>query len=562
MAANVVVVHPSARTQRITVTPQTHLNDVLEEACRRFKLDPASYTLKYFCRPITVPQVLISHRRDNKPVELSQPFRLSGLSSGAKLNLTQASRSPSVVSVALQLPEKRLTDKFASNTSVWQILRRFEEGVAGQNQSVRENITNRGVPVTSEGPSGTGRLYYEQPVVRIMGRTLASFTDLQKTLGQLGLTSGSISMNMSYQKTDVPMEVAVAQHQEYFRSLDSDQPSANTSAVERQQSGIEGSNGAQPNQGLEEKNAGAANTPESLGVTGDIHEHPGPQVQLPELQDPNDTSANTNIQTPQNQETPSIEAPTLSPSPSTAMDIDSSDQPTSPISSNSRPFEVFTAASSTTPQAARTSHNPADYVPTIEHAQQHQKHLEASSRPRRLPTDAEIEAEKKAAAEALEKIQEVRISIRFPSQDRLEARFGQEDSGRSLYSFVQEHLEAQLRSEPFLLKYTGDKGRQTDVPNNESKKLIRDLGFKGGVLVTFAWDDMKASLEARATKEVLREESRSKAKDLKVQDMPSGPGENETGRKVDVGSKQKENATEGGEKKKVLPKWLQKTLKK
>jgi tether containing UBX domain for GLUT4 len=39
------------------------------------------------------------------------------------LQLTQASKSPGVVSVALQLPEseggQRLNDKFASNTSLW-----------------------------------------------------------------------------------------------------------------------------------------------------------------------------------------------------------------------------------------------------------------------------------------------------------------------------------------------------------------------------------------------------------------------------------------------------------
>src|SRR5215471_21788898 len=99
-------------------------------------------------------------------MDLSISIRLSGLSSGAKLELVRLSRSPSVVSVALQLPESeakgvsngRLLDKFPSTTTLWLILRKFEAGVAGGNGMTR-NLTARGALPESSGPTSMGRLY-------------------------------------------------------------------------------------------------------------------------------------------------------------------------------------------------------------------------------------------------------------------------------------------------------------------------------------------------------------------------------------------------------------------
>ena len=47
-------------------------------------------------------------RYKGKQLDLSLVLRLSGLTSGAKLELVQLSRSPSVVTVALQLPESEV----------------------------------------------------------------------------------------------------------------------------------------------------------------------------------------------------------------------------------------------------------------------------------------------------------------------------------------------------------------------------------------------------------------------------------------------------------------------
>ena len=90
MASSVFVVDASFKRTQIKVTPGKYLREVLEEACKSRKLNPEEYALK---------------TQTNKTLDLSQPFRLSGLSAGAKLQLTQASKSPGVVAVALQLPE-------------------------------------------------------------------------------------------------------------------------------------------------------------------------------------------------------------------------------------------------------------------------------------------------------------------------------------------------------------------------------------------------------------------------------------------------------------------------
>lgn len=135
---------------------------------------------------------------------MSRTIRQTGLSGGAKLELIVVSRSPSVVSIALQLPETlagsapggRLLDKFASNTTLWHILRAFES-----KEGCNYNFTGRGVAQVEQGTAGAGRVYYEMPILNIMGRELSSFTDLQKTMGQLGINGGSSLIRMSFRKT-------------------------------------------------------------------------------------------------------------------------------------------------------------------------------------------------------------------------------------------------------------------------------------------------------------------------------------------------------------------------
>lgn len=188
MASHVFVVDSRARKAKIKTSPGTHLSDVLQQGCQHLGLKGEQYTLKH----------------NNKAVDLTLTFRLSGLPSGAQLTLVQASRSPSVVTVALQLPEadgsKRITNKFPSTTSLWEVLRITET-------QEKINITERATPEISSGSqTGAGRLFYEMPLVTVMSRELSTFVDLQKTLQGLGVNSGNVLLRLGFKSSGTPLE--------------------------------------------------------------------------------------------------------------------------------------------------------------------------------------------------------------------------------------------------------------------------------------------------------------------------------------------------------------------
>ena len=112
-----------------------------------------------------------------------------------------------------------MTEKFASSTSLWQILRSFESANAGGLNS-QKNFTGRGLPSMVSGNSGAGRLYYEEPVLRIMGREYSSLVDLQKSLGQLGFNGGSVLLHLNFRASKVPLEQAQEEIEDYFKSLE------------------------------------------------------------------------------------------------------------------------------------------------------------------------------------------------------------------------------------------------------------------------------------------------------------------------------------------------------
>src|ERR1700761_4990860 len=137
-------------------------------------------------------------------------MRLSSLPSGAQLDLVQGSRSPTVISVALQLPEnRRLTNKFPSTTSLWQILRVFET-------METLNFTERAIAPTTT--AGAGRLFYQMPVLNVLNREFSTLEDLQKTLSQLGVTSGNILLRLSFKDSEKPLEEAMQDISQYFKA--------------------------------------------------------------------------------------------------------------------------------------------------------------------------------------------------------------------------------------------------------------------------------------------------------------------------------------------------------
>ncbi|KAL8856991.1 MAG: hypothetical protein Q9178_006396 [Gyalolechia marmorata] len=496
MASTVVVIDVSARQATIRTTPGMILSDVLQEACKKLGADASRYGLKH----------------KNKSLDLSNPIRLSGLSAGAKLELIQVSRSPSVVSVALQLPESeahglptgRLIEKYPSSTTLWLILRNFESKVP------HRNYTARAKAKTETGDSGAGKLYYETPVLSIMGRELTSFTDLQKTLAQLGFNTGSVLLRLDFRISDTPLEEAMEQIEGYFKSVQGDNPAG--------------------------AHATSMTTSESVPNTNEpiLPEEVERTKTPPEPKSPIDGEHQHTI-TPGTQEEEKTLADTESPSPT----ITGPDQ---------RPISVFRPPESSTPRAAQQAFNERDYEPTIAHAKLHQSRLQGSGRNKPLLSDKELAERENAKAQKVADIKEIVIRIRFPDQSAVSGSFTNLDTARSLYDLARGMMARD--KEPFLLSFRSAEGPRT-IPQDGTEKLISDLGLSGSTLVNFLWGE-GASLEARAGT-VIKNDMLAQAKEIEVPNIAE-TSDPEPILKDQTTEKRKENgksASKGG-----MPKWF------
>ncbi|KAH7401921.1 GLUT4 regulating protein TUG-domain-containing protein [Phaeosphaeria sp. MPI-PUGE-AT-0046c] len=492
--SHVVVFNSYARTVKVPTTPVKYLTEVRDEACQKFGVNKDQFTLKY----------------NNKSISLSQQIRLANLPQGARLELVQASRSPTVVSVALQLPasEKgvRLTQKFASNTSLWEILRHFESG-----EGANYNFTQRGVPEMS-GTSGAGRLHYETPVITVMPahREQSDFVGLQQTLAQLGFDSGSALLKLSYKNSGLPLEEAMAQISQYFKA---DQPGNDGTGGAHASTSAQ--NASQPNTAppvSEPETSVAGETvrtgepdPEPMEVDTSSTSLPPTEQEVPASgvteQNVGDISPAATL------EAATTTAPTLANSAAVSSDT-GSDQP--------RNVQIFAAPTSSTPQAARNAFNESDYLPTIEHAKVHQAQLLNKTRNQRLPSDKELEEQQKARQEKLEAAAAKggALRIRMPDGTLIQMNFTKDDTANVLYDFVKGFLDR--KTEPFDLKYTGPTGRLLLIEKN-NKRLSQDLRFSTNELITFQWAE-NASAEARASRKTLAQEWQAKATALKVEE--------------------------------------------
>ena len=504
MASHVVVLDSSARSTKVKTTPTKHLSDILQEACGKLGLDPSRHGLK---------------NSKDKALDLSQPFRLSGLSSGAKLQLVVLSRSPSVVSVALQLPESeaggssRLTDKFPSTTTLWLLLRQFESSSA-----IARNFTARGIAqVGSGGVTGSGRLYYETPVIHVMGRELVSFTDLQKTLAQLGFNSGSVLLRLGFRATETPLEEAMVEIDQYFKSVEGKSiGGAHADSVGMVESTAQASDPV-----LDEEMTDQPSPPEPPSDSIDSQLSPQP-TQNDELQ-------------------PSPE-PTAAPFEPSPLD----DQTV--VGPSQQPIQIYAPPSASTPAAARQPHNEKDFEPTIDHAKLHQKRLNEFARNKPLPSDAELAAQAEAQAKKNAEVKNVNIKVRFPDQTQVIREFTNMDTAAVLYDFVKKMMHNE--NEPISLNFSSAKGPQS-IPKDKNVKLIQGLGMVGAVLVNVVWEE-GVSAEARRGK-VLKAEYQDKAVALQVKE-PEGVDVEEP---AESSGKGKDTAGKGGkEKKGGVPKWL------
>lgn len=441
------------------------------------------------------------YRHNNKQVDLSRTYRLSGLPSGAKLDLVQSSRSPSVVSVALQPPDggSRLTQKFPSNTSLWQILRVFESSPGSDGAPQNLNFTQRGTSqMGGAGSSGGGRLNYEMPVLNVMGRDLGTFVDLQKTLAQLGINNGSALLRLSFKNSGQPLEEAMEEISKYFSHAQKPLPA--TTEAHGAHAGSAGEAQSMPE-------------PEKATITEDIAGLPNPDEPKP-MEDVIPTADATSSTTPEKRKHDEVLTPAAEPTEAEALPDNAI------VGPDQRLITIFAPPSDTTPRAAREAFNAADYEPTVDHAKLHQTRLLSESRNRRLPSDAELAAQEKERSEKLAKISEVVLRIRLPDQSIVQMTVGRLDTAEVLYGRVRELLAH--GGQPFVLRYSGSKGGQ--VPLKEGKeRLVPDLGFQGRVMMYLVWSE-GASLEAQKESS-LKKEWREQAQEMNMQQPVEAPGE-------------------------------------
>ncbi|KAK3677673.1 hypothetical protein LTR78_002523 [Recurvomyces mirabilis] len=437
--SNVIVVDSTLKRTQIKVTPGRYLREVLEEACKSRRLNPENYTLK---------------TANDKPVDLSQPFRLSGLTAGAKLQLTQASRSPGV------------------------LLRKFEEGVAGSGQKL--NLTQRAAP--SNSSSGAGRLLYEQPCLNLMGRSVEGFADLQKTLGQLGFNGGTVLVRLAFKSSGQPLEEAMTEISRHFAAV----------------------GGASEGSGAALANAGDSKANTNSSAVSDETMAEGPtETQRVSVRTPGDDIPNTMDGTSDSVPEDTTSTSTSQPQPSQ----------TGESSSTTNGISVYRPPSNSTPAAALAPDDPSVFEPSIDQAKALQASLQTRGTNTRLKSDKELAEEESARQQQLATVRSVIVRVQYPDQHQIELTVSASETAEGLYTRIQETLQAP--DEPFDLRFTGAKGQQENLPTSPSKRLVQDLGFRGRVLVRLA-PNARSSAKSKQNL-VLKPELMAGAKELKVE---------------------------------------------
>lgn len=376
-------------------------------------------------------------------------------------------------------------------------MRQFESGDASAGRNI--NITARGVAQTAgaEG-TGAGQLYYETPVLNIMGRDFSTFTDFQKTMSQLGHNSGNVLIRLTFKTTSQTLFEAMNEIGKYFK--DSDIPESSPSSAD-------------------------------AGVKAPVPETSQPSTDVPMADAPA-----VDEQAP----TESIQVEELKPAETPAQET-----PQNPYD----PINVFLAPNNTVPAAANLPLDDTDFTPTVAHAQLHQARLQESSRNRRLPSDQELEEKAAAEAAKVAAIKSVLVRVRFPDNTSSDWQIEPSSTGAFLYEAVRHVMAA--KDEPFHLVLSGG---TTVIKDDSSEKhnLIRSYKLSGRVLVNLIWND-KVSKEIRKQPFLLSNIARQ-GQEITMPALPEPipDSENEVVARVD---KKERKATDGDGKKKI-PKWL------
>ena len=421
-----------------------------------------------------------------------------------------------MISVALQVPESegegptRLTDKFPSTTTLWLLLRKFESGASPQ--GIARNFTARASPQVDGGEKGPGRLFYETPVIHVMGRELASFSDLQKNFSQLGFNSGSVLLRLSFRATQTPLEDAMMQIEQYFKSSEG----ASTGGAHSIDLG------------------NSYYTPHNL--------EPVLDDQAQEKSPPLESSSSDKPESPLTK--PLIEQ-------SYHKDGLAADPPFSAdqivTGPGQRPITVFSPPTASTPAAARQPYNEKDYEPTIDHAKNHQSRLATQGRNRTLPSDKDLAARAEDEARKKAEVKSVKLKFRFPDQSTVITEFSNLETTENLYQHVAELMENE--KEPFFLNFIANRGPQR-IPRKDDIKVVAIFEMASTVVVNVLWD-VGARDEARTGKS-LKEKYQEKASEVEFKE----PESVEVEEKLRTTTKENGKQKQGDEKKGGVPKWL------
>lgn len=372
--------------------------------------------------------------------------------------------------------------------SLWQVLRQFETAERDL------NLTGRASPKSSDG----GQLYFDSPVINIMGKTFEGVSDLAKTLSQCGINAGSIRLVVTFQATDKTLSGALGEIDQYLVDVDPNQPTAK-----------------------KEKPATEA-VPEQA-----------PVQQTPIAPEPTAPEA---IPEPTPEAPPKPQAQQDSGGPSTNDPMDLDQPTTSPlINGVLQPVEVFTAPTSSTPAAAHVHVDETVYEPTIAHAQLRQKQLLAKTQNKRLKSDAELAAAAADEAARLAKITTLDVRVRFPDGTSSKWTLGAEHTAGDLYAAVRGVM---ARPElPFALVMPATR---VHIEDSGAKLLLRHYRFTGRELLNLLFDEGVSIEDRRAA--FLKEEAARRAHELPVPDVPQSdespaetPAESSSSKPADAG---------------------------
>lgn len=345
--------------------------------------------------------------------------------------------------------------------------------------------------MSSGATSGSGRLCYEMPTVNAMGRDLASFVDLQKTLGQLGFNSGTCLLRLSFRNTEKPLEEAMSEITQYFKEVEDPQAQSGTST-----------DGAHAGSVAEMQSVPAAD--EAPEPTTESNRSP-PKEDVMMMEAP--TLGDVPMTTTEDAAAPPSQSTLSSPTPSSEPPFSPTPKAVTPQPPQSG-ISIFAPPTSSTPAAASTF-NEADYIPTAAHALGHQARLEKASRNKKLLSDAELSAQAQAQTDALKQVSEVVVRIRFPDNAQAQNAFGQNATTKDLYDLCRT-LMHRPEDEEFKIRHQGAKG--TETLEEGERRLILDLGWKGRVLVTVVWGDGVERWGA-----VLKQEHLERAQQLRME---------------------------------------------